>query len=101
MKKILTTGKQSSGFTKAGKRTLKGSVQTRTIAKGLLEDFLKTVGMSEHDAAALNHFAELDESAKITAARKLIEDSIIEATQKPDARLPHAIEASENLLRGY
>lgn len=63
--------------------------------------FLKASGISETDLEVLRTFAGLHGREKIAAARKVIQDSIIDATCKPDARFPLALAESETLLGGY
>jgi hypothetical protein len=66
-----------------------------------LAERFKSLGIDEAELKALQEFIELKEEDKISAARKIVQTSIIEATEKPDSRFPLAISASQDLLRGY
>src|SRR5947208_3529516 len=64
-------------------------------------DLLKHFGISSEDAAAIKAFVNLKGQDKVKAARKIIQDSIIEVREKPDARFALAVAESETLLKGY
>ncbi len=58
-------------------------------------------GLSPSQYNAIASFQKLKGSEKLEAARKVIVDSIIDATEKPDPRCAIAIAESESLLKGY
>ena len=64
-------------------------------------DIFKHFGISPEDVAPIKAFASLKGQDKVKAARKVIQDSIIEAKEKPDARFALAVAESETLLKGY
>jgi hypothetical protein len=64
-------------------------------------EVLQRWGLTIETASALTHFVALSDQEKVRASRKLIQDCIIEANEKPDGRLFLALQASENLLAGY
>lgn len=64
-------------------------------------DLLKHFGISSEDATAIKAFVNLKGQDKVKAARKVIQDSIIELREEPDARFAFAVAESETLLKGY
>ena len=81
---------------KSGSPTLKSTP--------LLQDYWKIFGRSDissPELEAIQSFDALGEQEKVAAARKVIQQTVIDATAPPDARLPLTVEVSENLLPGY
>ncbi len=64
-------------------------------------ELLKHMGLTAEEFKVLNAFQQLTDEARVKASRKVIQDSIIEATEKPDARFALALAESETLLTGY
>jgi Viral (Superfamily 1) RNA helicase len=75
-----------------------------SFAERWLKEFSKHSGVNEKDLEAIQAFQALNGQAKVSAARGIIEKSIIDIDDiatKPDARIPLAIAESESLLSGY
>lgn len=66
-----------------------------------LDHMLQAKGISASDFETIRDFVQLRGREKVAAARKVIQDSIIEATCEPDARFALAVAESETLLGGY
>lgn len=71
--------------------------------KFLLDDFLVDyIGFKKReDFELILSFYSLSKLDKVKESRKIIQDSIINAVEKPDDRFALAIEESETLLKGY
>jgi hypothetical protein len=65
--------------------------------KNLLEHF----GIKDAEYQAINAFQKLKDREKLNEARKIIQDSIINAGVLPDARCALSIAESESPLKGY
>lgn len=61
----------------------------------------RLLGLKTEEFELLNSFASLPPEEKPQAARKIIHDSIINATELADARFTLAVNESESLLKGY
>src|SRR5438067_803690 len=75
-----------------------------TKASSFLQDYWKAIGgpdISQPELEALQSFNALGDDDKVSAARKIIQQAVIDASAAPDARIPLAIEVGENLLPGY
>jgi len=57
--------------------------------------------LGEKDLPVLANFSQLSAEAKLTTARKIIQESVIDATVDPDHRFPLAVAESEVLLPAY
>lgn len=68
---------------------------------GFSPELLKIIGVDNEDLLAAAEFSKLNDKAKVKASRKVIQDTIIDAVKKPDARFAFAITESETLLKGY
>lgn len=66
-----------------------------------MSEFLKARGLSEKDLQTIQDFTALTGTQKTAASRKVIQESIIEATELPDARVALAVAEGETLLAGY
>lgn len=64
-------------------------------------DFLQHIGLTAEAYKAITQFKQLTNQARVKASREVIQDSIIDATEKPDARFALALAESESLLKGY
>jgi|MTBAKSStandDraft_2_1061841.scaffolds.fasta_scaffold26361_2 hypothetical protein len=69
--------------------------------KEIYDHYLKAFGFTLEEIKAIKAFVKLGDQEKVLASRKIIQDSIIEATKEPDACFSMAIEESENLIKGY
>jgi hypothetical protein len=70
----------------------------------LLQDYWKAFGgpnIPQEELNAVQNFYALNDHDKVPAARRVIQQTVIDASSAPDARLPLAVEVSENLLPGY
>ena len=65
------------------------------------QHYLRNVGISESEFEPVKRFVMLREIEKVSAARRLIQQSIIDKEDLPDVRVPLAVRASEDLLPGY
>lgn len=66
-----------------------------------IETLLRNMGVTPRELAAITAFHNLDSLEKISFSKKVIQDSIIDAIEKPDSRFSVAIAESESLLKGY
>lgn len=78
-------------------RTRRHAVNVATISPEILVHF----GVTAEEFEAIREFQQLTNPARVSASRKLIQDSIIESSEKPDARFALALAESETLLKGY
>ena len=83
----------SKGASRAGRRAVRMATPP--------PQFLQHVGLTAEAYAAIREFHQLPAQARVKASRKVIQDSIIEATERPDARFALARNESETLLEGY
>ena len=78
------------------------SVRNRSIQNPApSQEVLQHFGLTVETFEALRAFEQLTDQARVKASRKVIQYSIIEATEKPDARFALALAESETLLKGY
>jgi hypothetical protein len=64
-------------------------------------DVLRRFGLTAEAFDAISAYEELTDRERVKASRKVIQDSVIEATTKPDERFALALAESETLLPGY
>jgi Viral (Superfamily 1) RNA helicase len=87
--------------TKVSKGASKRTRSAHSAKATWVRRYWQTFGIPDTDFEPLQRFAALADDDKVTAARRLIQESIIDATAVTDSRLPLAFEASENLLTQY
>lgn len=63
--------------------------------------FLNQFGLNDEDLTAIQKFSDLNDRERVEAARKLIQESVVDAEIQPDARFGLAVAESESLLSGY
>jgi hypothetical protein len=69
---------------------------------GLPEKYITDkLGIKPEEFAKIQEFEDLPDQEKPKAARRIIQDSIIDAQQAPDSRCGIAIAQGESLLKGY
>ena len=83
------------------KRVRRRQKSKGTFASPIEAQYLRKLGITAGEYAAIGAFEKLKGQEKLKAARKIIADSIIEPIDKPDARCALAIAESESLLKGY
>lgn len=85
-------------------KTSKGPLRSR-LRSGqtalLSPEFLQHFGLTSEAIKDITQFEQLTDKARVKASRKVVQDSIIDATEKPDARFALALAESESLLKGY
>jgi hypothetical protein len=84
------------------KKTGTGNTSVHKIDPNIYETFYKTLPAEKLKAVkAYRAFTELSKSEKVTKARKIIQEAIIECKTKPDELFSLAVTESESLLKGY
>jgi len=90
---------------KAGrKRSRKSRVTERaspTVAPGVEQHLRMYYGLTLDAYVAIRQFKKLNDEDRLQSSRTIIEKSVIEAQEDPDARVALSIEESESLLKGY
>src|SRR5215475_1267192 len=69
--------------------------------EGALKELLEELNISPEDVKAMRNFKALTGEDRVRAARRNIEDSVINATEKPDAGFALSLSESQSLLSGY
>jgi hypothetical protein len=64
-------------------------------------EILEHLGLTAEAFKAIREFHGLPSQARVKASRKVIQDCVIKATEKPDPRFALALAESESLLEGY
>lgn len=93
-------------FISSTKTTNSDSVKKakKTFNPDFYESFSKSFNLSDDKLKILkaySAFTSLNKSEKVTKARKIIQETIIETKTKPDELFPLAVAESESLLTGY
>ncbi len=84
------------------KKSLHGKKGDSPFLSPLIQkDLLQHFGVNAEEYKAVLAFQMLKDPEKLKAARKIIQDSIINAGGLPDARCALSIAESESLLKGY
>lgn len=77
-------------------------VEGTSRAQPVFSRYLSTnLGVKTEEVSAIQAFTSLKDGEKAKAARKIIQESIIDAVAAPDARFGLAVAESESLLQGY
>lgn len=79
-------------------KTIVGSYKTDMSFKDV---FAELFGGQSQDYEAIVEFKRLKDEERVTEARRIIQNSIINAAELPDERVPLAVAESETLLKGY
>lgn len=92
------TSERKRGASKAP-RGSKASVKSKQwiLSSGLLQHF----GLSEKESRAVAEFRTKTGEERLKAARRAIQDQVIDAIEPPDVRFGLAVAESESLLKGY
>jgi hypothetical protein len=98
--------RKSSKSLKASKAKAKTSkiksVESSAVAgKSFRDIFAELFGSPTPDYEAIAAFRKLSDVARVKESRKIIQESIIDASKPPDVRFPLAVAESETLLKGY
>lgn len=104
-KKTKTSTKHSNKSTHANQARSKSSSSIYSIPP-TVQSIWKSFGLDipqvpAADLEALNTFRKLGDKEKLSAARRVIQQSIIETNEPPDIRIALAVKESEGLLPGY
>lgn len=83
------------------KRKTTRRAKNKTSPLVVNEDFLEFFGIREDDFKTQSEFLSLTGAEKVAAARRVIVESVIDASLPSDPRLSLAIAESESLLKGY
>ncbi|HEY2499223.1 MAG TPA: hypothetical protein VGK24_19360 [Candidatus Angelobacter sp.] len=75
--------------------------QTVKVSMDFSKYLQNSLGIRSEEFSAASAFEKLNPREKPKAARKIIQEAIIEADNQPDARCALAIAESESLLKGY
>jgi DNA replication protein DnaC len=93
------TRKSSKKPKAAGKA--KTAVSSSVVGTSFRDIFAEMFGRPPQDYDAIVEFRKLKDKERVREARKIIQASIINAVEQPDARFSLAVAESETLLNGY
>lgn len=79
----------------------KPPIKNSNIMLQFPESLREHFGISNEDIERVQSFSSLSGQDKIKESRKIIQNSIIDAEEMPDARFALAVAESETLLKGY
>lgn len=85
----------------APKNTVHVTDSSPDAGKSFREIFAELFGTTPPDYGVVTAFRRLKSEERVRESRKIIQNSIIEATEPPDEQFPIAIAESESLLKGY
>src|SRR5258706_4469940 len=94
--------KKTRKASKKEKNVTRKTSKSKSVARVTVSsEVLKHLGVESQDAEAIRAFMTLSDHARIGASRKVIQDTIINASRPPDARFGLAVAESQTLLTGY
>lgn len=96
--------RQTRKNSKSAKTRKSSSTTPRRVARTVFrpsEALLEHFGIKAEHYEAISRFMQLGNQDRVKESRKVIQDSIINATEQPDARFTIAVAESETLLKGY
>ena len=73
----------------------------QVLRSKFVEEYLKNFGVPAMEIDAVKHFVSLTQVDKVKAARRVIQQCVVDMADVPDIRVQLALRVSEDLLPGY